>query len=38
MIENGFDGDQLTLVIERLPRGKARIEAYQEAVRLADAA
>ena len=38
MIENRFDGDQLTLVIERLPRGKARIEAYQEAVRLADAA
>lgn len=38
MVENGFDGDQLALAIKRLPRGKARIEAYQEAVRLADAA
>lgn len=38
MVENGFDGDQLALAITRLPRGKARIEAYQEAVRLADAA
>lgn len=38
MIENEFDGDQLTLEIKRLSRGKERIEAYQEAIRLADAA
>lgn len=33
-----FDGGALSRLIEKLPKGKPRIDAYQEAIRLADAA
>ncbi len=38
MEEITFDGDKLIKIIHKLPRGKQRIEAFEDAIRLADGA
>ena len=36
MQQEVFDGEKLSRIIEKLPKGKPRIDAYEEAIRLAD--
>ena len=38
MQQEVFDGEKLSRLIEKLPKGKPRIDAYEEAIRLADTA
>ena len=38
MQQEVFDGEKLSRIIEKLPKGKPRIDAYEEAIRLADQA
>ena len=36
MQQEVFDGEKLSRLMEKLPKGKPRIDAYEEAIRLAD--
>lgn len=38
MEREAFDGEKLSRLMEKLPKGKPRIDAYEEAIRLADQA
>ena len=38
MQQEVFDGEKLSRLMEKLPKGKPRIDAYEEAIRLADQA